>query len=274
MPPGTLALPAGYQAGFVEESNPGATLSDANGHALLVGDFPEGSIIASGPSDTMVGGGSTAFFELGGGNDSIVGGGNDTVVGSTGNNTIVTSSSSTLIAPGKGNDLIEDHGSDVVFPGGGSDTIFAFGTVLAGVGSGTLFFINGNRREHGHWRQRRHRHRQCGRRWRPLWRGRRWRQRAGRRQRCRHVVRRRQRRRAVRGRQCGRRAGGGGGKRDALRPRLVGQQRPLRRQRQRSDGRRRGIGNVLRRHRQRHHDRGLAAPICSPSSTAARAAPT
>jgi hypothetical protein len=55
----------------------------------------------------------------------------------TGNNPVV---------PVGGNDLIVANGShDVILPDtGGNETIFAFGPVLAAMGSGTMYFVNGN----------------------------------------------------------------------------------------------------------------------------------
>ncbi len=153
---GTLALPAGYQAGFG-----GGLLSDANGNSLLAGAY---TIIATGSNDTLVGGGT--MFAAGPGGDSITASGG-TVVGGVGNDTIQTSKFyvpqeggisfvGTAIAPGAGDDLINALGPDTIFPGGGSDTVFAYGITasnpyggaetvgaLAAVGSGTLFFVNG-----------------------------------------------------------------------------------------------------------------------------------
>ena len=72
--------------------------------------------------------------------------GNDIFIGTTGSDTITTGTGNNPIVPGNGNDLIVANGSpDVIFPDtGGTETIFAFGPVLAAVGSGTMCFINGN----------------------------------------------------------------------------------------------------------------------------------
>jgi Ca2+-binding RTX toxin-like protein len=85
-------------------------------------------------------------FTDGGTSSNLVGdNNNDIFIGTTGSDTITTGTGHNLIGPGSGNDIIFAHGSDVIFPDtGGTETIFAFGPVLAAVGSGKMAFINGS----------------------------------------------------------------------------------------------------------------------------------
>ncbi len=149
------AVPSGSVSGVSIGTGNVLAVAETGGSAVdlkldpaesFAGLTPSASSDGHGGTDISFGTIPSTVYSDDGASASLTGnGGNDVFLGSTGNDTIATGTGSSEIVPGSGTDVIFAQGPDVIFPeGAGGEVIYAFGAVLAAVGSGTMFFVNGN----------------------------------------------------------------------------------------------------------------------------------
>ena len=162
-PGGNIVMAPGYSAVFLEGTAPQNLFDNAIGHALLVGNFGGGEIVASGEGDTLVGapGASTTFWaslKAGTGSNPnlpdvfIHGGGNDVIATNYDNAAVTTAgghSSKIFLGPAP-HSAIVSNGADGIYAAGGSDTIFAqapagsAGDTVFGGSQGLITFYGGD----------------------------------------------------------------------------------------------------------------------------------